>query len=285
MFPQIKYLCEYEKPTDTQRVQFLSLPLEIRLKVYGFFFTTEVYKPFELSYDSCSEHRATAFISCSFLLFASLTSYWPIVQIRHSKEATADSKLPLLLANKDINAEARPLFYRNHTFKFESGKCEFVLPDFDRAGRPPGPFDWMTKIELTNSKHHFPLVARANSLQRQLCLLAKFCPRLRSLRVDYHTSLQAKPLPRIPARQFSISDLWARLVNIEMRITSYDRMSDEWIVRHLEAITSAKNWRKVGFNELDGYFRFRSNGVRQRILGVPQHIFRLDRVSSGEEFS
>lgn len=278
LFPKIRYLSEYERPTATQRVHFLSLPLEIRLRVYGLFFATEVYKPFELGNGIHSVHRATTSIPRSCPVLTSRTSYWPIVKIQYSEEATASSKLPLLLTNKKINTEARPLFYRHHTFKFECGKCESVLPDFHRPGRAHGPFDWMTKIELTNSRHHFPLVPRANSLHRQLCMLAKFCSRLRSLKVDYHMSQRAKPLPRIP-------DLWARLVHIEMRITSYDRMSDDIMVRLLEAITSAKNWNKVGFNEVDGYFRFRSNGVKQRILGVPQHIFRLDRVGSEDPSS
>ena len=278
VFPKIQYLSECERPTANQKIQFLSLPLEIRLKIYGLFFATEVYKPFELGNGIHGVHKATTSISRSFPVLASLTSYWPIVKIQQSKEATANSKLPLLLTNKIIGTEARPLFYRHHTFKFECGKCEFVIPDFNRAGRAHGPFDWMTKIELTNSKHHFPLMPRANSLHRQLCMLAKFCPRLRSLKVDYHTSQHAKRLPGIP-------DFWARLVHIEMRITSYDRISDEWMVRHLEIIAPAKDWKKVGFNELDGYFRFRSNGVKQRILGVPQHIFRLDRLSSEEASS
>ena len=271
VFPKIKYLLEYEKPTAAQRVQFLSLPLELRLKVYGFFFATELYNPFELGIVH-SVHQATTSFPCSTPVLKSLTSYWPIVKIRHSKEATANSKLPLLLVNKKINTEARPLFYRHHTFQMECKQRRISEIHLTRRARLP--LNWITKMELTNSKHHFPLFPRAKSLHHQLRLLDESCFRLRSLKIDYHTSAREKPLPGIP-------DFWARLVYIEMRITRWERSSDEMMVRWLEPVAPAKDWRKVGVKKLDGYY-FRSNGVKQRILGVPQHIFRLDRVGAEE---
>ena len=270
MFPRIKNQSESERPSKAQKIQFLTLPLEIRFRIYEVLFATSVYHPFEVNDDTRGTHKGTTINSCPMPMLTSLSSHWPIVRVQHSERATSNSKLPLLLANKAIYAEARPFFYRYHTFRFE---CKVSIPSLHDGPRRNfyKLLGWMTKIELTNSKRHFPYENLAVSPRGQLRLLARSCPRLRSLRVDYHMSWQERPPPRLP-------ELWARLVQVEIRFTTlWFREEDRALTSCLEAIAPMKDWREVGHRQLAGHHRWDPNRARAPDVGLTQHHFRLDR--------
>ena len=177
---------------------FLDFSLEVRMMVYDIFFGAPIF-PFSQSRTRCRE---------------------PYARKGDFVVAIAHDKIPLLLTNKDIWAEASPFFYRLHIFRIRLlNHYQFPLPSYNLISA--GVRQVLQAIRRIDLAYLLPGRDSAEDATASpyLRLLRKCCHALKSLRVElsHDSCLESTS----DASACELQQLWPRLDSLQVCVRHF----------------------------------------------------------------
>ena len=244
-------------PHPKEKKTFLDYPYDVRILMYNAFFASE-------------------FCGLSLqLIVADPTSYksdifWDATRGvgNPMTRMTAHQKVSLLLTSKAVCQEARPFFYRAHTFHMKL---------LDRRASRLGPYSQLsspiqqglraiTKIYLTDQPTKRTLAANSN-VATYITFVTLACVSLKSLVIDAAIYYE-RPGKDYSDTAFALSELWPRLDYLCLRVPNSKRKGWE---AYRDFIAPGVRWHCEGDFEWAGFSYGRQGPETQR------SVFILDR--------